>query len=100
CDSGLVASFYFGRVALAQHACPVGGCQNELKTVRDLLKAVFDGDASHLGGSPEIQSMLRALNVSARARFWALNFKRCAWTMAFRSKSARSNISLIITKSK
>lgn len=49
CDGRLVACFDFGCVALAQHACAVGGRQNELKTVRDLLKAVFDGNASHLG---------------------------------------------------
>src|SRR5205814_8140001 len=46
-DTGLVLALDLGRVALAQHARAVGRGQHELKTVGDLVQAVFDGDAGH-----------------------------------------------------
>jgi hypothetical protein len=45
--AGLVLAFNAGRVALAQHAGTVGGCQNQLKAVRDLFQAIFNSDAGH-----------------------------------------------------
>ena len=45
--AGLVLGFDLGGVALAQHAGTVGGCEHQLKAVRDLDETVFDGDAGH-----------------------------------------------------
>ena len=45
--AGFVLALNAGRVTLAQHACTVGGSQNQLKAVRDLFQAVFNGDAGH-----------------------------------------------------
>ena len=39
------------RVALAQHARPIGRRQHELEPVRNLCQAVFDGDAGHGRGA-------------------------------------------------
>jgi hypothetical protein len=43
----LVAALDLWRVALAQHTRPVRGGENQLETVRDLLQAVFNGNAGH-----------------------------------------------------
>ena len=45
--AGFVLAFNFWRVALVEHAGAVGGSKNQLEAVRDLLEAVFDGDAGH-----------------------------------------------------
>ncbi len=45
----LVLALDLGGMALAEHARTVGRGQHELKTVGDLLQAVFDGDACHGG---------------------------------------------------
>ena len=67
----LVAALDARRVPLAEHARPVGGCQHQLETVGDLLKAVFDGDAGHGGVLRKLQGMLSDSKVDARARRWA-----------------------------
>jgi len=46
--AGLVARFDLGGVTLAQHASAVGGSQHQLEAVRDLLQAIFNGDAGHV----------------------------------------------------
>ena len=46
-DTRLVAALDLWRVALAQHARPVRGGENQLETVRDLLQAVYNGNAGH-----------------------------------------------------
>jgi hypothetical protein len=46
-DTGFVLAFDPGSMALAEHACAVGGSQNQLKAVWDFFKAVFDGNAGH-----------------------------------------------------
>ena len=50
----LVLTFNLGRVALAEHASTIRGAQHQLKTVRDLLKAIFNSDAGHVG-TPEFR---------------------------------------------
>jgi len=52
CNSGLVAGLYAWSVALAQHAGAVSSGQHQLKAVRDLLQAVFNGNACHWQGTP------------------------------------------------
>ena len=46
-NAGLVFALDLGRVALAEHACTVGGRQNEFKAIRNLLEAIFNSDTGH-----------------------------------------------------
>jgi hypothetical protein len=50
----LVFAFNFRGVALAEHARTVSGAQYQLKAVRDLLEAIFNSDAGHVG-TPEFR---------------------------------------------
>ena len=47
-NDGLVLGFDLGRVALSQLTRAVGGDEHHLEAVRDLLEAVFNGNAGHL----------------------------------------------------
>src|SRR5690606_24220849 len=88
-----------GGVALAQHAGAVGRGQHQLEAVGDLLEAVLDGDAGHISLRGQVWGQIpRAWKVSARRRRWDRYFRRWACTIALRSKSARSNNSLIVTR--
>lgn len=47
CDGWFVFTFYLWRVALAEHACPVGRGQYQLEAIGNLHQAVFNSNTGH-----------------------------------------------------
>jgi hypothetical protein len=50
----LILALHLWGVALAEHASAVSGAEHQLKAVRDLLEAIFNSDAGHVG-TPEFR---------------------------------------------
>ena len=67
-DAGLVLGLDARGMALAEHAGTVGGSQNQLEAVRDLLQAVFDGDAGHVENAPVASGMNGLCGIQHRPR--------------------------------
>ena len=52
-DGGLVSGLDLRCVALSEHPRTIGGDEREFEAVRDMLQAIFDGNAGHGAGVPE-----------------------------------------------